>query len=603
MAANSLDLQAFSREDLAIQISNMWDEWYDLRKPAVSRWDEVRQYVYATSTRETPNSAVGGFSSSDDAKQGWSHSTHIPKLCQISDNLSANYMMAMFSRPDWVKFEGYDQDSENIKKRKVAESYVLTKTKINGFRNEVQKCVDDWIQTGNCFAFVTYETEKHIDPDTGEETIGYQGPKVSRISPYDIVFNPLATSFARSPKIISSLKSMAELMRDAEECPELGYDYTKIEHLKYRRSTASGVKNTRIVDKYNYLDLAGIGSPHEYLRSGVVEIIEFYGDIYNSATGEFLKNHVITVADRCTVLRCAPINTWKGSANIYHCGWRTRPETLWAQGPLENLVGLQYMINHLQNTKADAFDEFVVPTVVTQGDVTQEGEKFGGLLAQRYHIDGADGAVNFLRPDASFLQANMDIQYLEALMESYAGSPREAMGIRTPGEKTAYEVQSLQNAAGRIFQNKIDYLSSEFLEPVINAMVESARRSLPMSQRDVIKVADDDYAAYEFLSITKEDLLSNGRLVPVGSRHFAEQARLAQTIATLRQVLGPEELAHISSFDMAKVAVEAAGISNMLKVEKFSRLGEMSEARQVQNQLQEEEFMTATQPSPEELMQ
>ena len=599
MAANSLDLQSFSRDSIATQISDLWDSWYDNRRPAMKRWEEVNQYRFATSTRETNNSTVGGFNLDPAANQGWSHSTHIPKLCQIADNLSANYMMAMFSRPDWVKFEGHDQQSAELNKRKIAEGYVLTKCKLNNFRNEVQKCVDDWIGTGNCFGLVTYVTEKHIDPDTGEETVGYQGPKLERISPYDIVFNPLSDSFEKSPKMVLRLKSMGELKREVEENPELGYSVEAVEAVVGRRTTASGVKNSRLIDKYRYLELNGIGSATDYLKSGIVEILEFYGDFYNNSTGEFYKNHVITVADRSTVLRMQPVKTWNGRQPIFHCGWRTRPETLWAQGPLENLIGMQYMINHLQNTKADAFDEFVVPTVVTVGDVTQEGEKFGGLLAQRYHVDSADGSVNFLRPDASFLQANMDIQYLEALMESYAGSPREAMGIRTPGEKTAYEVQSLQNAAGRIFQNKIDYFSEQFLEPVVNAFVEVARRNLSAS--DVVQVTDDDYGAVEFLKIRKEDILSNGRLVPVGSRHFAEQARLAQTIVSLRQTLGPEELMHIPSLDLAKVAVEAAGVSNLLPVTKFARMAEMSEARQLQGQMQESEFMQATAPSPEEM--
>ena len=39
-------------------------------------------------------------------------------------------------------------------------------------------------------------------------------------------------------------------------------------------------------------------------------------------------------------------------------------------------------------------------------------------------------------------------------MEMLAGAHREAMGIRSAGEKTAFEVQSLMTAAGRNFQPK-----------------------------------------------------------------------------------------------------------------------------------------------------
>ena len=50
-------------------------------------------------------------------------------------------------------------------------------------------------------------------------------------------------------------------------------------------------------------------------------------------------------------------------------------------------------------------------------------------------------------PDVNALQANMELANLQEQMEIMAGAPREAMGFRTPGGKTKYEVQSLENAA------------------------------------------------------------------------------------------------------------------------------------------------------------
>lgn len=595
MAANSLDLEYFSGDELASQIVTKYEEWRDYRRQVEERWEEVRRYKYATSTRETSNNAVGGFGLENEQKQGWSHSTHIPKLTQIADNLQANYMMAMFSDPKWIEFQGHDKDAVMKDKREAVEAYVLTKCRLNNFRNEIDKCVNDWVETGNCFGMVEYVTEKHIDPDNGLESVGYQGPRLLRISPYDIVFNPFATSFERSPKIIYSLKTMGELLRDVEECPELGYYKEVIEKAKELRSWCnSGKADQRFVRKLIHTQFEGYGSPWDYLRSGVVELHEFYGDMYNPVTGEFLKNHVITVMDRRWVIRKEPIKTWTGNPHIFHCGWRTRSESLWAMGPLENLVGMQYLINHLENTRADAFDEFVTPSVVTQGDVTEEGEKFGGLMAQRYHIDGADGSVNVLRPDSGFLSADLQIQYKEAQMEAYAGSPREAMGIRTAGEKTAYEVQQLQNAAGRIFQNKIDYFSEQFLEPVVNGMVESARRNL--SAPDIVQITDNDVGAEIFLSVTKEDLLANGRIVPVGSRHFAEKAKLAQTLQVLNQTLLPEEKMHISSFDMAEAFVKAADVGSLLPVKKNIRVYEQAEMQLAATQAQEEVQMVMSQP-------
>ena len=205
----------------AREIANTWSEWDSARINAKDRWKETSAYVYATSTRETNNGTVGGF---DDDGEGWGHSTHVPKITQIFDNLTANYMASMMPHDEWFKFIGEDQESSVLKKRRTVESYLRSKHRLNGFRTEVQKLINDWVLYGNCFSMVTFENETSgevTDPDV--KTTGYVGPRVRRISPYDIVMNPIATDFEHSPKIIRSLKTLGELSREIEDFPEMGY--------------------------------------------------------------------------------------------------------------------------------------------------------------------------------------------------------------------------------------------------------------------------------------------------------------------------------------------------------------------------------------------
>src|SRR6185295_11671038 len=109
--------------------------------------------------------------------------------------------------------------------------------------------------------------------------------------------------------------------------------------------------------------------------------------------------------------------------------------------------------------------------------------------ARIYMEENAD--VEHLRPDATALQADLQINIIENTMEELAGAPRQAMGIRTPGEKTAFEVQTLDNAAGRLFQHKAEYFEDNFLEPLMNTMLEVARRTLQAPVL-VALVADDN---------------------------------------------------------------------------------------------------------------
>jgi len=115
-------------------------------------------------------------------------------------------------------------------------------------------------------------------------------------------------------------------------------------------------------------------------------------------------------------------------------------------GPLDNLVGMQYRIDHLENMKADIWDLTRYPIFKIKGYV----EDFDWSPGERI-ICGDDGDVDLVSPDVQVLNFNTEISILEAKMEEMAGAPKEAMGFRTPGEKTKYEVQRIENAASRIF--------------------------------------------------------------------------------------------------------------------------------------------------------
>jgi hypothetical protein len=174
-------------------------------------------------------------------------------------------------------------------------------------------------------------------------------------------------------------------------------------------------------------------------------------------------------------------------------------------GPLDNLVGMQYRIDHLENIKADLFDFVAHPPLKIRGNV----EAFDWEPFVQIEL-GEDGDVEVLKVDTTALQADTQIAILEQRMEEMAGAPREAMGIRSPGEKTAFEVQRLDDKASRIFQEKINQFEVFIIEPLLNDMLELARRNL--NYRDKIRVLDDDIGVARFMDITREDISAIGKL-------------------------------------------------------------------------------------------
>ena len=535
-----LDSQ-YEKEPLAATIADKWVLWNGNRSTWMQEKKELRQYLFATSTRSTTN-----------AQLPWKNSTVTPKLTQIRDNLHANYIAALFPREQWFRWQAGDRQSVNIKKRDAIEAYMRTKLESSDFEEVVSELVLDYIDYGNVFAGHEWVVQKKLDPITNQEVTTFAGPRIYRISPLDVVIDPTAPSVADSPLIVRRLVSIADLEKEIQSKPLLQYDPSVLERVRGIRVAAQDMVDAI---KGDGLAVDGFGSVEQYFSSGMVELLDFYGDVYDATTASFHKDIIATVVDRRWMLRCAPNPSWTGDRPIKHVGWRLRPDNLWAQGPLDQLVGMQYRIDHLENLKADVFDQIAHPVVEIKG-TTVENFQFGPGV--QFH-SGDEGSIVFHRPDAAALSADMEIQTLMNRMEELAGAPRQAMGIRTPGEKTAYEVQVLENGAGRIFQSKVSWFERNLLEPTLNSMLEESVRNMGTS--DVVRVVDADFGTEDFVTVMKTDIVAKGKFKAIGARHFAEAARATQEITQTLQLAQQIDSIkpHISGKAVAHMLAETLG--------------------------------------------
>jgi hypothetical protein len=348
----------------------------------------------------------------------------------------------------------------------------------------------------------------------------------------------------------------------------------------------------------------GFGTLQEYYQSGLIEIIEFEGDVYNDETGDLQENRIVTIVDRSYILRNIPNPSWIGRDTKVHVGWRDRPDNLYGMGPLDNLVGMQYRLDHLENLKADAMDLVVQPPLKIVGDV----DPFTWGPFEQIHVAEDGDVVPLANNVGAIAGVNNEIAGLLALMEEMAGAPKEAMGIRSPGEKTAFEVQQLQNAAGRIFQHKVNKFEVEFLEPLLNIMFELAKRNL--NSADLIKVMDTDLGVAEFVNITKDDIVAKGKLRPMGARHFAARAQLMQNMvgvfnSPIGQIIAP----HVSAKNLASLVEDYMGFEQFDFIRDNVAIFEQAETARLANQAQqtvatenatplEENMVGGQQPSP-----
>jgi hypothetical protein len=586
MTGKVLQLDEIMRPDnLGCHIANYWMTWNMARQSWVRDQEELRKYVYATDTTTTSNS-----------KLPWKNSTTIPKLCQIRDNLYSNYYASIFpsSKRVWMNWDANTKDANEVAKRDAIIQYMSWTVVQDRFKTEMAKCILDYIDYGNVFGTVEWVDERSTISNPAAQ-VGYVGPTIRRICPLDIVFNPTAPSFTEAPKIIRSLISIGEL-KQVIESESTSEDHEAYQDLyNYLVDIRSHVKMNAGVElnsKDAFYRVDGFQDYRSYLDSDYVEILTFYGDIFDWETKTLLKNYKIMVADRHKVISKKPNPSFFGFPPIFHVGWRVRQDNLWAMGPLHNLVGMQYRVDHIENLKADVFDLLTFPPLKVRGYV--EDFKWGPF--ERIYV-GEEGDVEILAPPVQILQANIEIQYLTSTMEEMAGSPKEAMGFRTPGEKTAFEVQRLENAAARIFANKIVQFEEQFVERLLNAMLEQARRNLDGVQS--IPVFDDEFKIQIFTELTPADITGAGRLKPMAARHFAEKAEMVQNINGFYQSgpgQDPEVRNHISSIGIAKLAEDLLGLGNYGLVQPNIRVSERQETQRLMQAAQESVAMEAMTP-------
>lgn len=558
-------------------VASLFSEWDGLRETQLSLWEEIDRYVHSTDN--------------SDFSDHFNHSTFIPVVSEIHDDLQSIMYGTVFPHNDWLGWQPMDQGALDTEKRKKVLSYLKHIHTLNGLRETMRKVLDDYTRYGNCFVQVVYENRSQ-ETESGEVIPDYSGPSLRRISPYDIVFNPTATSFENTPKIIRELKSIGGFMSWVQGLQARGVqvDEEAIERVRNPNRSSTGVATSVEHKNAQYIP-AGMNSIESYYNSGYVEILWFYGSVYDKETQEVTPNRLITVVDGSCVL----FDVEQVSSRVFKGTWKPRPDNLWGQGALDNIIGINYMINHRENGKSESLDRMIYPDRLYAGEVE---EIYDENTDQMKYLTTEGGSVQDIAPDASVLSYQSEIEQYEARARRAARLPQQLSGFRTPGEKTAQEVQTLNDGAFRGFINRAEQFEQDVLEKVVKAEIMLARDNyggaIPVPSQDEDRL-------YEFVQVTKDDLNTNARLVPYGARRFA---RLLQQQAGLQQLAagGLAEIVrqHMDTWKTAEAVNHVFGFEEFEMFDKFASISEEVERTQLVQQAQQEVAMSTEQPTQEE---
>lgn len=536
----------------------------------VQRWNEVRNYIYATDTSSTT------------AQEGspWKNRTTRPKLTWIHDKLLTEYVRNLLPSDNFFRWQAHPRSGSD--KAKAIEHYMIHKLRhpLVNFRHVLTQCLDDFIMFGNAFAGVEYVVHRQRSIKTGEQTLIFKGARPYRISPYDSHLDPDAANFERSYFASRAVKPMAQFLRDVHANPSM-YVQSEVEKVKAARANSFAEGVIDFIKKQNQAN-DSLVVPIDMWESQEVELIEYYGDIYDKDEDKFHENVHVVVADGLwpIVFRSNP--TYTGAKPVVHAGWRRRPENLWGMGPLENLVGLQYRIDHMENAKSDAIDYCVYPIIKVTGDATDDDY----LLqpGEKWYVP-SNGNVELIYPDPRVLMFENPIMAYEREMEEYAGVPRETAGFRTPGEKTAFEVDQLLSHADNHFAEKLLQFEDEFIEPMLNLLLEM--NFMLMDRTDLASIPEGDYEGWA--KLTPDDLKQDGRLYPIGSKHFRHRQTKMEKVVQILEVGAKLAQQHTDSYQALKVLEEESGLEEYGIIRFGAGMEESVQLAKKQQELEEQQ--------------
>lgn len=554
---------------LAAEVFGFWKQYNDLRQKQLQDWSDVRKYVFATDTTHTTAQT-----------SPWRNKTTRNKLCRLYDMLITQYSRHLMPNEDF--FRWYADKSAGVPDQIASAITHYMRQKVRSkfvrFKQFVAECLMDFVLNGNTAANLTYVRKFKADMVTHENKLVFQGAIPNRIMPQEIVFDPLSVSYESTSVCQRVLTNRANFVSNLINLPY--YDDIPEETIASIVTTQFGNSELQEWIKQEHMSEDGVAYMNQ-VAAGNIEILSFYGNIYDAGREEYWADTHIVIADRVHVLYVGPYDNQLGIKDIVFTSYRKRPDNLWGQGPLENLLGLQYRIDHLENLKADSTDMMSMPVVIIRGDGIQED--FEWIPGKQWNLP-TSAEVDIEYPDPKILLMNEDIMMYERAMEEYASLPRETAGFRTAGEKTAFEVDQLLNNANQPFEEKLAAFEAEFLEPLLNLMLES--NLMNATSEEFLRIFPENTLEVNAALLENiKSAVADGSIYSLGSKHYKAEQKKVQEITSMLDIGAKVQSPHINSFAAMKAIEREIGAESEGIVDFGAAVKEQAMLQQLQNDI------------------
>lgn len=501
-----------------------------------------------------------------DVETEWRHRLTGAKAYEAVETIVGYLMAATFPNRDWFGVDPVGPHTDdNLQLARLIKRHVTNKLDESGFKSQWAIFLRQLVITGTSVIALPWRTDttyghEHVKIDVydddddvlagGNTQYGvneyvyntYDAPNIEVIDVLDCYIDPTVTDPNQGAFIRKLRKTKHELLAAAKSGD---YDVDPKDIIDYKCDDLYDTSSSRRNTLRTYEGL----QTHEWNPSEMVELIEYWGDLYDEETGDCQYNMVVTLMGE-TVLSCEPSPYWCNKPFIIGT-YSMTGHSPYGFGGIQPVLGLLHQLDIVTNQRLDNLELAINNMWTLKSDgVLQPDEVYtepGRVFQVSDHGD--------LQPLASQAQA-WTVTYQEAgLLEqtvdksfgtgNYISSNQQRNGERV----TATEVAAVRDAGGNRLSTVHKHIEETALIPFLAKLFAMVHQFTV--EPVVVRVAGDGADEYGYWELEPTDFNMPVKLRPVGSDNVIERKAYVQArLEFVQAVSGLPDVAARLNMDM-----------------------------------------------------
>lgn len=547
-------------EQLSAYVLNKLEIFRNAREEVEESWLECwAKYL------NTPN-AEGNLKASTikrigDVETEWRHHLTGAKAYEAVETIVGYLMAATFPNRDWFGVEPMAPSTDdNLQLARLIKKHITNKLDESGFKSHWAVFLRQLVVTGTSVIALPWRTETEVgyshekmelNGDEGSSYVQrehtynvYDAPSVEVLDVFDCYVDPASHDPNKGAFIRKLQRSKDELLTLAKEGT---YDIEPMDIINYRNNNQTGIDTSS--SRQNQLQTFEGMQTQAWSPTELVDLVEYWGDVYDDETGECECNMIVTLmGDKVIGYERSPF--WCGKPFIIGT-YSMTGHSPYGFGGIQPVLGLLHQLDIVTNQRLDNLELAINNMWTLKSDgVLQPDDVYtepGRVFQVSDHGD--------LQPLASQSQS-WAVTYQEAgLLEqtvdksfgtgNYISSNQQRSGERV----TATEVAAVRDAGGNRLSTVHKHIEETALIPFLAKLFSMVHQFTvePVS----VRVAGDGADEYNYWELEPTDFNMPCKLRPVGSDNVIERKAYVQArLEFVQAVSGLPDVAAKLNMDM-----------------------------------------------------